>query len=338
MPCYSPWVGYYDKAAKRLHHIGKTEGKDPIREAMIIWRNSPFAKSWNEENMMLLPCGKCLGCRLEYSKEWANRCVLEAKTTQNNWFMTLTYDEEHIKECLKPVIDKETGEYGHIESLIPNHLSEFIKELRRNIEYHKNLQGVRFYGCGEYGSRGGRPHYHLLMYNLPLDDLAEEWKKDGFITFSSENVSRIWGKGIVTVNEFSWETAAYTARYMLKKLKGRDAKEQYKGAGIEPEFSRCSRRPGIGYEYYRQNRDKIYQTDSIVIHGTTCKPPTYFDRMFKEECPERWAEIQEQRAEVSRNEMRMKLNNTTLNYKDQLKVEEANREDKIKLLGRQLEY
>lgn len=337
MVCYSPWVGFYDKTNSKVHYLGKCAGRDPIKEASEIWKRNARVEKYGPENMLLLPCGRCLGCRLEYSKEWANRCSLEAKTTHDNWFITLTYDEEYIQETFKPVIDKETGEYMQMANLVPEHITKFLKNLRRQEEYHHNNKEVRFYGCGEYGSINMRPHYHLIVFNLPLFDLVEEWRKDGFITYSSEYLSGIWKKGFLTINEYSWETAAYTARYMLKKLKGREAIEQYQQCGLEREFSRCSRNPGIGYEYYRQHRDEIYRTDSVIIHGQTTKPPKYFDKMYQIEKPEEWRKIQEKRAEASREEMKNKLFNTSINYQDQLNVEREYREEKIKMLGRNME-
>ena len=106
-----------------------------------------------------IPCGKCIGCRLDYSRTWADRCMLESQYHKNNWFLTLTYDNDHLPE-------QRPGSPVH--SLQKRDMQLFMKRLRKRFPNDK----IRFFGCGEYGSKSCRPHYHLLLFGVPFEDLV----------------------------------------------------------------------------------------------------------------------------------------------------------------------
>lgn len=244
-------------------------------------------------------CGQCTECRLEYSRGWANRCVMEALSCQrddgieNCWFLTLTYDDEHLKELISPV--------SGYASLNFDHSQKFMKDLRRYFEYHFDHEGVRFYLCGEYGEETHRPHFHVLLFNCPIpsEHLTILGKtKLGFPLYNVDYITDIWKRGHVVIANLSWETCAYTARYVMKKLKGND-KCFYDFWDIEPEGVRMSNRPGIGLAYFSKHWHEMYYfndpTDiskgasSRVIlpayskdRSNVGKPPRYFDDKMKD--------------------------------------------------------
>lgn len=285
---------------------------------------------------VLLPCGQCIGCRLDYSREWADRCVLEAKLWPYNWWATLTYDDEHL--TTDEVIDLKTGEVAPAGILKPDDLTLFLKRLRRHWEYAHGHQGIRYYGCGEYGSKFHRPHFHVCLFNLPMFDLKHWYSRNGYATMTSEELSRIWGNGIVTVNELSWENAAYTARYMLKKAKGQEA-EKWKASGLQQEFIRSSRDPGIGYGYYALHKEEIYKTDGVLIKGSLHSPPRYFDKLYQIENPEHWEEVQQRRLDKAERAYATwaGCGGTTLSYKAYLEAQERGKEETSKALARKME-
>ena len=233
-----------------------------------------------------IPCGNCIECRLYYSREWASRCMLEAMQYSHNWFLTLTYDDEHL-----PLND-----LGN-PTLRTEDFTNFIKRLRTKFEREKNFQGCRFYGNGEYGDESLRPHYHVLLFNCPLDDLTEdipffdkETKKviliqkkdqDGLPMYFSQFVKDIWPYGNIIIGRVSWNSAAYVARYILKKQKGVNA-DFYKQFHLVPEFIRMSRKPGIGGAFFDINADKILKDDKIYLYkkggSFCCTPPRYFEK------------------------------------------------------------
>ena len=315
------------------------------KRKIVFWKDG-----WSEEQVLKdgceilkLPCGQCIGCRLEYSRQWAMRCALEAKQYKHNYFVTLTYDDAFVPLNDHAVCDKETGEVTEVTTsmtLLPSHLKEFVKRLRSRFRDQYDFIGIRFFACGEYGPLNMRPHYHLILFNCPLPDLVLDHYANGYTYYSSALLESVWKKGFVLVTDFSFDTAAYVARYMLKKHKGFDA-DFYEKNGIYPEFTRSSRRPGIGKEYLDENQDKIYNYDEIVISGgygtpIRCKPPKYYDRLFDVDHPEEMASIKEARQSTAVNSMNIQLSKTDLTEQEYLQVKENNKTLSIKSLERSL--
>lgn len=278
------------------------------------------------EDFIEIPCGHCIGCRLDYSRTWANRCMLELQYHKSAWFVTLTYDDVHLPHGM--YVDDD-GNLCQSDSLYARDLQLFLKKLRRRCE----PATLRFYGCGEYGSQSARPHYHVIIYGLELHDLQLYKRQNGYQYYTSEFLSDVWRdddgdgepRGFVVVGEVSWETCAYVARYVTKKLGGQ-LKEVYDKYDIEPEFCRMSRRPGIAAQYYEEHKDYIYEFDQINIKtahgGKSFKPPRYFDTKFDLEYPEQFAEIKERRRKAAELITAAKIGQTDLNYLDMLGVAE----------------
>lgn len=233
------------------------------------------------DQVVVIPCGKCLGCRLEYSRQWAIRCVHEAKMHDNNCFITLTYDNENLPE---------NG------SLEPKDFQRFMKYLRRD-----HGPGIRFFACGEYGEgktsqEVGRPHYHALLFGYDPHDKRFQTTQSGNEVYSSDSLDRLWARGITQTGQVSFKSAAYVARYSLKK------QSKHKNANYDgkvPEFVRMSRRPGIGANYYALYGDEVQNTDSVVIDQREVKPPSYYDRLLEKTDPGRMEEIKKARKEAA---------------------------------------
>lgn len=327
---------------------------DRIHVPHTYVRNGEITKSskqvWQDRwitDYIPVPCGQCVGCRLDYSRQWADRCLLEAREWECNAFITLTYDPEHLPE-LKQVVDVETGETFMWPSLVPDDLTKFMKDLRRYYEHHYNYDNIRFYACGEYGDEGGRPHFHLILFNCPIPDKQylytnHEHEK----IYTSASLSKIWKKGIVGIGEVTWNSAAYVARYVMKKQKGNTAGlVELPGkklvTGIVPEFTRMSRMPGIAWKYYDEHKHEFYETDEIVmsVRGKvrTIKPPRYFDKLYDIDCEDPFimAEIKQRRAEMSKQSMKCQLEKTDLNEQEYLAVKERNKIAQINALKRGL--
>ena len=211
-----------------------------------------------------VPCGKCLNCRLDYARTWANRCMLESMYWESNWFITFTYDDEHL-----PV-----GKMD-LATLKAKDTQDFMKRLRKYYS-DRGHENVRFYLAGEYGDTTFRPHYHMLGFNLPINDLFLYSRSLlGDCYYVSASLSKIWGKGFVVVAELTEQSASYTARYCMKKA---NKSIDYDAVGIEKEFVRMSRRPGIGYYYFIDHLDEVYDDGKIYLpNGKTCAPFRYFD-------------------------------------------------------------
>lgn len=266
MSCFKPLTGWYSKfknlSGKRSIVFNRNEALDPYHSLSI-------------------PCGQCIGCRLEKSRQWAIRCSLESQLYQNSYFLTLTYDDEHLPRG---------------GTLVPEDLQKFLKKLRRYIEYHGSSEKIRFFACGEYGDNFCRPHYHSIVYNIDIPDLRRfSTSFNGDIYYTSEIINKIWGHGYVIIGQVTFESCAYVARYVTKKITGDQAETHYQGR--QPEFVRMSRRPGIGSAWLDQYKSDVYPHDYIVIRdGIKVKPPKYFDKLFESIAPDEMSIIKELRS------------------------------------------
>ena len=213
-----------------------------------------------ESRFIVLPCGQCMACRLNKSREWATRCVLEAKMHDENCFITLTYDDEHLPK-----------DYG----LQKQDFTNFIKRLRKNTG-----SKIRYFAAGEYGDLYSRPHYHACIFGWKPSDLVLYSVRNGVNLYMSETILKAWQyQGFVTVGDVTFESAAYVARYVTKKITGSQAEDHYQGR--QPEYTVMSRRPGIAASFFEKYSTDIYGKDFIVIRDQIkCKPPRYFDRIY----------------------------------------------------------
>lgn len=226
-------------------------------------------KIWKD--VQPVPCGQCIGCRLDYSRSWAIRMVHEAQIYQDNCFITLTYDPLHLPDD---------------NSLKLKHFQDFMKRFRK-----KYGEGIRFFHCGEYGSQNGRPHYHAIIFNFDFPD-KELWKiRDETRLYTSKSLETLWPFGFSTVGDVTFESAAYVARYVTKKVNGDMSKEHYSRIHpetgelyqLKKEYTTMSRMPGIGKPWYDKFKTDVYPSDEVIIRGKAIKPPRYYDKLYENE-------------------------------------------------------
>lgn len=268
----------------------------------------------------LLPCRHCVGCRLDKSREWANRVIMEQVYHDESWFLTLTYDDEHLPPAFPT--DPSTGEILSVHAtLVKRDLQLFLKRLRFN-----SGQDIRYFASGEYGSDTKRPHYHLLIFGLHLVDVQLLRQNfDGQPYFISDFISKCWPFGIHILGRVSWQSAAYVARYTMKKATHGYDKRYYEIAGIEPEFQTMSLRPAIGRRFYDDHPELFdYSTYSVstVDGGRRMCPPEYFRKLYAKDHP---VEMFKRSLESNINrevKLHIKLMLTDKDYYDILKDEE----------------
>lgn len=358
-----------------VDHLEYISGKDVPHFAMSSIVDHPGAVVYRD--FLQIPCGQCTACRFEYSRQWANRCMLELEYHDSAYFVTLTYDEEHVPVSyyLGPPFERlieqaheasrwndeisdydlytvvqqhsdvvQTGEAFPSYTLRKRDLQLFMKRLR-----FKFGDGIRFFAAGEYGSNTFRPHYHLIIFGLHLDDLSVYKEQRGFTYYNSPSLQECWSinrgsprcpsyerLGYAVVAPVTWETCAYTARYVMKKLKG-SAAQFYDSFSLEPPFTLMSRKPGIGYQWYVDHPDYNmydYINVSTETGGRKFKPPKYFDYLFDLDFPEVSVKIKETRRNMAIKAQELALSNTDLPFMEYLKVKEHNLEDKVKKLIR----
>lgn len=245
-----------------------------------------------------IPCGQCMACRIKRTKEWAQRCLAEQKTSKRQcYFLTLTYNDDSVLDKVIYTISRRTFEVGYHTNLVKSELISFIKDLRAYWKYHFNEDDIRFFGCGEYGSETGRCHFHLILFNIDIPDLHYRTivtKTGGFKkVLCSDIIDKIWKKGFVTIGTVTADSCSYVAGYCQKKLTGL-SKENYLSQIQEynskhpdfpvevqnEEFIHMSRMPGIGREFFDLYKDKIYDNDEIAFPKLIAKPCSYYDKLF----------------------------------------------------------
>lgn len=226
-----------------------------------------------------LPCGQCVGCRAQRAADWAVRCVNEAAMNADNSFITLTYNDEHLPE----------------EGLVVEHLQKFFKRFRKSVAPNK----VRYFACGEYGDENGRPHFHACVFGHGFRDRFAQVRVTPPL-FRSALLEDLWrdpvsGKalGYASVGELQYESAAYVARYVMKKLTGKRAEEY---GGVRPPFVVMSLKPGIGASWFDQHQADVFPADEIVHDGRHHRVPRYYDERFGDLCSEELEKIKIKRA------------------------------------------
>jgi len=229
MACYRPIEAWYGER--------NISGKNSI----VFTANEAV-----RQPSFLIPCGKCVGCRLEKARQWAMRCYHESLMWEKNCFLTLTYNDENLPKD---------------GSIHKEDFQKFMKLLRYNFPEDK----IRYYHAAEYGEvcavcgktkrfpgakdyckctvfvkTLGRPHYHACLFNFDFPD-KEYWSmgKHGDKLYVSKKCNEIWGKGYTVLGDVTFESAEYVARYIMKKING-DMKEAHY-AGKNPEICTMSR-------------------------------------------------------------------------------------------------
>ncbi|AXL15256.1 replication initiator protein [Microviridae sp.] len=200
------------------------------------------------------------------------RCYHEASLYEDNCFITLTYDDEHLPPG---------------GTLIKHHYQDFMKRLRWTFRPRR----IRFFHCGEYGEKFERPHYHACIFNLDMPDKRLYSERDGVPLYTSELLDSLWGHGFTTVGDVTFESAAYVARYVMKKITGEQAAEHYEtfdeNTGEifqkQPEYVTMSRRPGIGKGWLEKYKAEVFPSDTVLINGKLVKPPKFYDNQLPED-------------------------------------------------------
>lgn len=331
MSCKRPLKGFIipDKYADRGYTV-KVQGYDVQAVAKRAGRWFPVDSVDAPGDQIVteyidIPCGKCVGCRLQYSKQWADRCLMELQDHKSAYFLTLTYDDEHLPfpehEEVYTYVDDETGECGVLPTLVKRDMQLFHKRLRE-----RTGQKIRYFTAGEYGDHTQRPHYHSIEFGLEISDLQVYTIRNGYTLWISEFIDSIWQNGHVIIGEVTWETCAYTARYVMKKLNGKCG-DYYTAHNIEPEFVLMSRKPGIGKSFFERRGKELYHFRSTPVSDSSgaklvSSTNRYFDRLMANEDDAFMVDVKKKRIEAAKHTEVLKGAQTS-NFKlDRLLAEE----------------
>lgn len=273
MPCYRPLTGYY---SREVNDTGKRSLVFSLDKALV-------------DVPVRVPCGRCIGCRLDRSLSWAVRCVHEASLHEQNCFITLTFDDAYLPPD---------------GSLVVSDFQNFMKRLRQEVSPIK----IRFFHCGEYGAQFSRPHHHACIFGYDFPD-KKLFKGD---IYTSELLEKLWPYGFCTVGKVTMQSAAYVARYVLKKwaqdydsyaeqgldrearmelydsmlaLSSEEQRKKFYG-GRKPEYVTMSRGgrdgQGLSAEWCDKFSQELFSSGFVVLpNGKKCKIPKYYDKRFE---------------------------------------------------------
>lgn len=196
-----------------------------------------------DKKLLLIPCGKCPACVQNKSLEWCARLMKEAEEWKYTYFITLTYDDKHIKDLNK------------------RDLQLFLKRFRKSTGFE-----LKYYITGEYGETTGRPHYHAIFF---LNDKIEDLVFYANNLFTSSTFSNTWQKGQVLLSsDVNERSIKYTIGYTLKKIG-------------ESKITLMSK--GLGLKYLVDKKENIkFSRGFYLNNGFFVDVPSYLVRKIKE--------------------------------------------------------
>lgn len=221
----------------------------------------PYRISDTDEEITI-SCGRCSACRINKSREWALRCVAESKCHSENYFLTLTIDDDHLED----------NNGSGIPSCHIKDMQSWIKDVREWQRTEYGITGQKILYCSEYGDRSERPHYHCCFFGLHLDDLRPWTKSGNNWLYRSDKLESKWKKGQIMIGDVSAESAQYVAKYTMKNTDAN--KFFYDKFQMERPALRMSRRPGIGLNYFKDHMEQIMKDGGIYINGSLVPIPS----------------------------------------------------------------
>jgi len=321
MTCFFPQTVWYSKS---LNPSGLRSVV--FSASLALWADRPFQ----------IPCGKCRGCRVSRSQQWAIRMMHESAMHSSSSFITLTFRDE----CLPP-----------LNSICRSDMQNFFKRLRRSLSHP-----IRMFYCGEYGDKTLRPHYHACVFGEDFSADRTKYKLTSLkhMLYNSPTLSAAWPYGHAVIGGLSFTSAAYVARYVMKKHYGENANQHYAALcpdtghplfsppdadGVlapvtrEPEFAQPSLKPGIGFEWFQKYHADVYPADRCVVKGKQMRPPRYYDTLLERMNPDLFSEIKLRRKKEMNSNENFAYDNTIERLSVRLKVFDA----KINTLVRSLD-
>lgn len=304
MPCFKPLTAYRSKTV------------NPTGKRSIVFNQ----REAEDDKKIELKCGQCIGCRLDKSREWAVRCLHESSLYEANCFVTLTYNDQNLPQD---------------GTLVLSDTQKFLKRLRKKYAPKK----IRFFQCGEYGDLLNRPHYHLILFNHDFFDKVHHSTANDNKLYTSQELQELWPQGHSLIGDVTFESVAYVARYIVKKINGERAAWYYDEIDfstgeilreLKPEFATMSRRPGIGKNWFEKYKTDVFPDDFVVVKGKKVKTPLFYLKQLEKYFPEDHEQIVEKRQQGLKGHYE---NNT----RDRLQIREDLQILRAKRLERQYE-
>lgn len=335
MSCYKPLIRIYSPEDREIS--GRVMSLARFSE--LAGKQMKYEDLMYNPKVMLIPCGKCIGCRIRQREDWTTRIELEARgwPKEQVWFITLTYDDDHV-----PGMIVKTGEIMRkvqyvwkpgekapesVQTLLYPDMQKFLKRLRK--AYRGQL---RYFCAGEYGEQTARPHYHMILYGWQPSDLEQIYKIRHNGYYTSKWLCDLWGMGQIQIAQATPETYRYVAGYVTKKMYEIDGQKAnvYYELGQQKPFACMSLKPGIGDAYYQKHKEEIWRKGYIqCTNGKQAQIPRYYEKMMEAENPERLWRIKRNRQKAVIEQNKLKYENA--DFAKDLKTKERVIKKSVKL-------
>lgn len=282
MPCYRPQPAYQfyyphtDKWSKPKLIYPSFVNVDKSRvfrapkfgDYSDISTKKPFYRNFT------VPCGVCFGCRIENARHWSLRMMHETRYHEKNYFITLTYNDASLPTDA---------------DLNYKHLQDFFKRARH--EFQTLAKPFKYFACGEYGDKTLRPHYHFAGFDFSIPDLRPFKNTRTGWYYTSDALSDVWGHGHCIVGSLTWFSAAYIARYVTKKMNGKNVRDRphdpETGEIFPYTIERAFQSKGLGLPFYLEHQEEIWNLDACLFNKYLVKPPRYYFKQLQAADPDR---------------------------------------------------
>lgn len=319
MPCFKPletWI----QSGKRT-----ANGK-----RVLLFQYHPALCNSTKPDLMT-QCGRCIGCLLSKSREWSVRCMHEASLHWDNCWLTLTLNDEYLATRPNP-FSVQRGDKSEVTRFFKRLRKKYTPKMPKGLsrdeqDAWRQQHSIRYFYCAEYGETcffcnknerlcpcpqyypwRGRPHYHVCLFNHDFSDKKFFKTINGCHHYTSDQLDSLWTcpdtglhMGWATISDLTPDSAAYTARYSLKKIKGDLAEQPDPATGLKhyqrispygevldlvPEYNSMSRRSGIGKGWLDKYSKEILDNDAVLFKELRIKPPRYYDLKLEDHFPE----------------------------------------------------
>lgn len=268
-----------------------------------------LSSNWSSgATRLVIACGQCRGCRLERSRQWAVRIMHEAQMHEENCWITLTYNNEHLPQ-----------DRGLHKPDFVNFMKRFRHELKKDVppaqlEADPARYKVRYYQCGEYGEPSpennyiARPHHHACIFGQNFHWDRKYWRTtdQGHQIWRSATLDNLWKctkcegpLGYAEIGDLTQQSAGYTARYIMKKQTGQLGDLIYRdyitGKRLESPYTTMSTNKGIGRTWIDKYHPEVYPNDQVVTSGAKARPPKYYDTQYEKLDPQGFEALKKKR-------------------------------------------
>ncbi|AXH77994.1 MAG: replication initiator protein [Microviridae sp.] len=287
MPCYRPLTAYYNT------QVGE-----------VVWSEN---HTHGNARQISLPCGQCIGCKLQRANDWATRCSHEASLHTCNMFGTFTYAEEKL--ATRSLCHRDWQLFAKkLRNALSRKWSANSIEISDSLYYTADMglrpiPQLKYYMAGQYGSRTRRPHFHACLFGIDMSDKKYWYRNEnGDAVYTSTTLDELWGNGFTSIGSVTYESAAYIARYIVDKKTGPNAGQYYQHidedgviTDLEPEYNRMSLSEGIGKRWLKKFQTDVYPHGNVITRGKANKAPKFYDKIYKNKEPDKFDAMKAER-------------------------------------------